>query len=117
MSTPGLRAALATWPTPTELRTAGKTRVRMLISGRSKRTAGTLTAQIWAVLRAQTVTVVAEATRGETIGDVNADLDRIIACRQRLEAGIEEAFLENPLRTSPQQHVGVRAPHRSDNPR
>ena len=32
MSTPGLRAALVRWPTPTALRTAGKTRVRTLIS-------------------------------------------------------------------------------------
>ncbi|MDE0440021.1 MAG: hypothetical protein OXJ36_16815 [bacterium] len=97
MSTPGLRAALATWPTPTALRTAGKARVRTLISRRSKRTAATLTAQIWAALGAQTVTVVAESTWGETIGDLAADLDRIIAVRQRLEADIEEAFLEHPL--------------------
>jgi len=117
MSTPGLRAALAKWPTPTALRTAGKTRVRALISRRSKRTAAALTAQIWAALGAQTVTVVAESTWGKTIGDLAADLDRIIAVRQRLEADIEEAFLEHPLRTSPQQHVRVRAPHRSENPR
>jgi hypothetical protein len=117
MSTPGLRAALAKWPTPTALRTAGKTRVRTLISRRSKRTAATLTDEIWAALRAQTVTVVAEATWGETIGNLAADLDRIIAVRQQLEVDIEEAFLEHPLRTSPQQHVRIRAPHRSENPR
>ncbi|MDE0169124.1 MAG: hypothetical protein OXS29_06355 [bacterium] len=97
MSTPGLRAALATWPTPTVLRTAGKARVRTLMSRRSKRTAATLTAQIWAALGAQTVTVVAESTWGETIGDLAADLEGIIAVRQRLEADIEEAFLEHPL--------------------
>ena len=97
MSTPGLRAALAKWPTPTALRTAGKTRVRMLISKRSVRTAPKLTDEIWAALRAQTVTVVAEGTWGETIGDLAADLDRIITLRQRLEADIEEAFLEHPL--------------------
>ena len=39
MSTPGLRAALVRWPTPTALRTAGKARVRTLMSKRSKRTA------------------------------------------------------------------------------
>jgi len=117
MSTPGLRAALAKWPTPTALRTAGRARVRTLISRRSKRTAPTLTAQIWAALRAQTVTVVAEATWGETIGSLASDLDRIIAVRQQLEADIEEAFLEHPLRTSPQHNVRIRAPHRSENPR
>ena len=76
-----------------------------------------LTAQIWAALGAQTVTVVAESTWGETIGDLAADLDHIIARRQQLETDIEEAFLEHPLRTSPQQHVRIRAPHRSENPR
>ena len=117
MSTPGLRAALVRWPTPTALRTVGKAHVRALISKRSKRTATKLTDEIWAALRSQTVTVVAEATWGETIGDLAADLDRIIAVRQRLAADIEEAFLEHPLRTSPQQHVRVRAPHRRHNPR
>ena len=97
MSTPGLRAALVRWPNPTALRTAGKARVRTLISRRSKRTATTLTDQIWAALRAQTVTVVAEATWGETIGDLAADLDRIIAQRKSLEADIGQAFLEHPL--------------------
>ena len=117
MSAPGLRAVLVRWPTPTALRTAGKARVRALISRRSKRTAPTLTDEIWAALRAQTVTVVAEATWGETIRDLAADLDRNIARRQTLAADIEEAFLEHPLRTSPQQHVRVRAPHRRHNPR
>ncbi len=117
MSTPGLRAALVRWPTPAALRTAGKARVQTLISKRSKRTATTLTDQIWAALRSQTVTVVAEATWGETIRDLAAGLDRIIARRQRLAADIEAAFLEHPLRTSPQQHVRVRAPHRRENPR
>ena len=70
ISVPGLRAGLARWPTPTALRTAGKARVRTLISKHSKRTAPTLTAQTWTAPRAQTVTVVAEATWDETIGDV-----------------------------------------------
>ena len=100
MSTPGLRAALATWPTPSALRAAGKARVRTLMSRRSKRIAATLTAQIWAALRAQTVTVVAESTWGETIGDLAGDLEGIVAQRERLEADIEEAFLEHPLGTS-----------------
>ncbi|MDE0168008.1 MAG: transposase [bacterium] len=128
MSTPGLRAALATWPTPTVLRTAGKARVRTLMSRRSKRTAATLTAQIWAALGAQTVTVVAESTWGETIGDLAADLEGIIAVRQRLEADIEEAFLEHPLgkvlnsmcgfgpRTGVRTLAEIGDPHRFANP-
>ena len=47
VSAPGLRAALVKYPTPTALRTAGKAQVRTLISKRSKRTAATLTDQIW----------------------------------------------------------------------
>ena len=97
MSVPGLRAALMKWPIPTALRTAGKARVQTLISKRSNRTAAKLTDQIWAALRSQTVTVVAEATWGETIGDLAADLDRIIGHRERLAADIGQAFLEHPL--------------------
>ena len=97
VSVSGLRAALAKWPTPSALRAAGKARVRGVIAKRSKRTAQKLTDQIWAALAAQTVTVVAETTWGETIGDLTADLDRIISRRERLESDIGAAFLEHPL--------------------
>ncbi len=128
MSTPGLRAALVKYPTPTALRTAGKARVRTLISKLSKRTAATLTNEIWAALSSQTVTVPAEATWGETIGDLAADLDRVIARRQRLAADIEEAFLEHPLgkvlnsmcgfgpRTGARTLAEIGDPHRFANP-
>ena len=128
LSRPGLRAALAKWSTPTALRAAGKTRVRTLISKRSARTAHATVDAIWAALGAQTVTVVAEATWGETIGDLAADLDRIIARRQRLEADIEEAFLEHPLgkvlnsmcgfgpRTGARTLAEIGDPHRFANP-
>ena len=128
LSRPGLRAALAKWSTPTALKSAGKTRVRTLISKRSARTAQATVDAIWAALRAQTVTVVAEATWGETIGDLAADLDRIIARRQRLVAEIEEAFLEHPLgkvlnsmcgfgpRTGARTLAEIGDPHRFANP-
>lgn len=69
---------------------------RELISKRSERTASALTDEIWAALGAQTVTVVAQGTWGETIGDLAGDLDRIVAQHERLEADIEETFLEHP---------------------
>ena len=128
LSRPGLRAALAKWSTPTALKAAGKTRVRTLISKRSARTAQATVDTIWAALRAQTVTVVAEATWGETIGDLAADLDRIIARRHRLEADIEGAFLEHPLgkvlntmcgfgpRTGARTLAEIGDPHRFANP-
>ena len=96
-SVPGLRAALTKWPTPSALRTAGKARVRGEITKRSGRSAPSVADEIRAALAAQTVTVVAKATWGETIGDLTGDLDRIVAHRDQLEAGIEAAFLEHPL--------------------
>ena len=128
VSVSGLRAALAKWPTPSALRAAGKARVRTLVAKRSKRTAAKLTDEIWAALAAQTVTVVAEATWGETISGLAADLDRIIDRRQRLAADIEEAFLEHPLgkvlnsmcgfgpRTGARTLAEIGDPHRFANP-
>ena len=117
VSRPGVRAALTKWPTPTALKAAGKTRVRTLVAKRSARTVQATTDAVWAALSSQTVAVVAEATWGETISDLTADLDRIIGRRQSLAADIEAAFLEHPLRTSTQQHVRVRTPHRREDPR
>ena len=128
VSVSGLRAALAKWPTPSALRAAGKVRVRGVIAKRSKRTAAKLADQIWAALAAQTVTVVAEATWGETISDLAADLDRIIDRRERLEADIGAAFLEHPLgkvlnsmcgfgpRTGARTLAEIGDPHRFANP-
>ena len=104
-------------PRPTALRSAGKARIRGLIAKRSSRSAPSVADAIWAALAAQTVTVVADATWGEPIGDLAADLDRITGRRDQLEADIAQAFLEHPLRTSPQHNVRVRAPHRRPHPR
>lgn len=93
----GLRDALARWGTPTALRSAGRARVRTRIAKRSPRTAQRLTEAIWAALDAQSLTVTAEATWGDTISDLAADLDRICARRDQLTADIEEAFLAHPL--------------------
>ena len=72
--------------------------------------------------------MVAEATWGETIGDFTADLDRIIARRERLEADIGAAFLEHPLgkvlnsmcgfgpRTGARTLAEIGDPHRFANP-
>lgn len=43
------------------------------------------------------MTVTAEATWGETIRDLAADLDRVIDQRETLATDIEDAFLEHPL--------------------
>ncbi len=88
MSVPGLRTVLIKWSTPTALRNAGKARIRRLIAKRSGRSAPSVADAIWAALAAQTVTVVAEATWCEPIGDLAADLDRITGRRDQLEADI-----------------------------
>ena len=93
----GLRDALARWGTPTALRSAGKARVRTRIAKRSPRTAQRLTEAIWAALDAQSLIVTAEATWGDTISELAADLGRICERRDRLAADIEEAFLAHPL--------------------
>ena len=117
MSTPGLRAALAKWSTPTALRTAGKTRVRTLISqafqahrpkthrrdlGCAKRTDRHSDSRV---------------DLGETIADLAADLDRIIVVRQQLEADIEEAFLEHSAQNKSSTACAGSGPAPDENPR
>ena len=77
---------------------------------------------------AQSVTVAAEATWSDTIGDLATDLDRIIARRDQLAADIEAAFLEHPLgkvlntmcgfgpRTGARTLAEIGDPNRFDNP-
>lgn len=93
----GVRDALARWATPTALRSAGKARVRARIAKRSPRSAQRLTEAIWAALDAQSLTVTAEATWGQTIRELAADLDRVADNRDQLTADIEDAFLAHPL--------------------
>lgn len=123
----GVRDALARWGTPTALRAAGKARLRARIAKRSPRSAGRLTDAIWAALDAQTVTVAAEATWGDTISELAADLNRINERRGQLADDIEEAFLEHPLgkvlttlcgfgpRTGARTLAEIGDPHRFDN--
>ena len=128
VSRAGLRTALGKWSTPSALRAAGKSRVRTVIAKRSVRSAQSTVDAIWAALGAQTVTVAAEATWGETIGDLTADLDRIIGRRHQLTADIEKVFLEHPLgkvlntmcgfgpRTGARTLAEIGDPHRFANP-
>lgn len=123
----GVRDALARWGTPTALRAAGKARLRARIAKRSPRSAESLADAIWAALDAQTVTVAAEATWGDTISELAADLNRINERRGQLADDIEEAFLEHPLgkvlttlcgfgpRTGARTLAEIGDPHRFDN--
>ena len=94
---PGVRDALLKWPTPTALRSAGRTKVTNLIKKRSPRLADKVSGEIFDALDAQSVTLPAEATWGEVITDLLADLERIHVRRAELAATIEEVFLSHPL--------------------
>lgn len=64
LSKPGVRDVLAQFPTPTELKAAGGTKIRNMIKRRSPRLANRVTDEIWAALEAQTLVLPAEATWG-----------------------------------------------------
>ena len=113
----GARDALARWGTPTALRSAGAPAVRTRIAKRSPRTAQRLTDAIWAALDAQTVTVTAEATWGDTITELAADLDRICARRDQLAADHRRRVHGPPAGKSPRQPVRVRPANRRPDPR
>jgi transposase len=93
----GVRDLIAKWSTPTALRAAGKIKIRNTIKKRSPRIAAKIGDEIWAALEAQAVTLPAEETWGQVVGELLADLDRIQQQRARLAAQIEEAFLSHPL--------------------
>lgn len=93
----GIRDLLAKWPTPTALRQAGKARVRKAIARRSPRLADKVTEAVFEALDAQSVTLPGEATWGQVIAELAADLDRIHTRRDELAGQIEEVFLEHPL--------------------
>ena len=96
----GVREVLRRWPTPTALRTAGRTRVRNLLKAhypRKPQLAHTLADRIWAALDAQTLTLAGEATWGEVIADLAEGLERITVRRTEVAKAIEEAFGSHPL--------------------
>lgn len=93
----GIRDLLARWSTPTALRQAGKARVRKMIARRSPRLADKVADAVFEALDAQSVTLPGEATWGQVIAELAADLDRIHTRRDELAGQIEEVFLEHPL--------------------
>ena len=92
-----LREVLSRWGTPAALRSAGQARIGARIARRSPRSAARLAEAIWTALGSQTITMVAEATWGETIAHLAGDLDRICARRDQLAGDIEDAFMAHPL--------------------
>ena len=97
VSNPGLRDVLVSWPTPTALKTAGRSRIANRIAKHSPRAAQRLTDAITEALDAQSITVTAETAWGDTICDLAADLNRICQHRNQLGIDINNVFMEHPL--------------------
>ena len=97
VTNPGLRDVLVSWPTPTALKAAGRSRIANRIAKHSPRTAQRLTEAIWVALDAQSLTVTAETAWGDTICDLALDLNRICQHRNQLGVDINNAFMEHPL--------------------
>lgn len=93
----GVRDLLAKYPTPTALRTAGKTRIATLVGKRSPRLGISITQAVSGALDEQSVSVPAEATLGRVIAELAVELDRVHSRRDHLEAEIERVFLAHPL--------------------
>ena len=95
-----VRELLRRWPTPTALRTAGRTRIRNLLKKHyphKPQKALTLTERIWTETQAQTVTLPGETTWGEIITELTEALDRTQTQRADLAARIEQTFGSHPL--------------------
>jgi transposase len=93
----GVRDLVAKFPTPTALRSAGRTRISTTIKKRSPRVAPKVTDAVLAALDAQTVTMPAEQAVGRVIAELAVELDRIHTRRDALAAEIEEVFLAHPF--------------------
>ncbi len=93
----GLRDVLVSWPTPTALKAAGRSRITNRIAKNSPRTAQRLTEAITEALDAQSLTVTAETAWGDTICDLALDLNRICQHRNQLGVDINNVFMEHPL--------------------
>ncbi len=93
----GVRDLLSKYPTPTDLKAAGRTRIRTVVKKRSPRVATKVTDAVTAALDAQTVTMPAEAAVGRVIGELVVELDRLHTRRDTLAAEIEEVFLAHPF--------------------
>ena len=97
VSNPGLRDVFVSWPTPTALKAAGRSRIANRIAKHSPRAAQRLTDAITAALDAQSLTVTAETAWGDTICDLALDLNRICQHRNQLGIDINNVFMEHPL--------------------
>lgn len=93
----GVRDLLTQLPTPTALRAAGRIGITTAVKARSPRIATKVADTVEAALRAQTLTLPAEATLGRVISELATELDRMHRRRDALAGEIEEVFLAHPF--------------------
>lgn len=95
-----VRELLKRWPTPTALRTAGRTRIRNLLKKhylRKPLKGVQLTERIWTEISGQTIVLPGEDTWAEVIAKLVEGLDRTLNERASLAAQIDETFGAHPL--------------------
>jgi hypothetical protein len=94
---PALQALLVRYPTPTALRTVGRTRIARILQAEAPTIVEALTAAVAAALDEQTVTVAAEAAMGRVISELAADLLGLADRRARLVTEMELIFRSHPV--------------------
>lgn len=87
---------LERYPTPTDMRRAGRGRMRAAIAATSPRMATVIIEKLWQAVGAQTVVVPAEQVAGQVISSMAANLQRLLHQRKALEQQIEQLFLTHP---------------------
>jgi hypothetical protein len=90
---PALQTLLVRYPTPTALRTVGRTRIARILQAE----APTIVEALTAALDEQTVTVAAEAAMGRVISELAADLLGLADRRARLVTEMELIFRSHPV--------------------
>ena len=94
----GLRALLTKYPTPAQIRNAGRARVTAAISKHHQtRTAVSLSDAIFAALDQQTLVLAGTAAYGRVIAEEADQLAGLYTRRQQLGIDIEEVFRRHPF--------------------
>ncbi|RIK04669.1 MAG: IS110 family transposase [Acidobacteria bacterium] len=93
---PAVLELLGAWPTPTAMRSAGRSRLSRKVAPLAPRMAERLVADITAALEAQTLTLPGEVARGKVIAGLAGDLSQIRLRRNELVEELEELLVAHP---------------------
>lgn len=94
----GIRVLLTKYPTPEQIRTAGRARIEKLLGKHHQtRTAALLTTKIFDALDQQTLVLAGTTAYGRVIAEQADNLARLYSQRHQLENEIEEVFSRHPF--------------------